>query len=765
MLNTVPGCTDSVIEFGDVGKQLPELGEELEEACLRAMQSFRKALEEAVTQHMNALRDMQAAHSGQVAALRAENAMLRDHCAPVLFQMGIVTEDTASMSMRRSKSGIDAAILAKHGAKKMSRRRSSASLQERSDDFTGKLAKARAAEEAAAQADGSWQHIVAWVPLPASTAGQPDPWKPLLPGSGVQPPNLQVGMAPPTTPPFLGIVPGSVPDEVEEEDEVESETGEKKKNLFEVLEGWQETEEPGSEDSSQLGAKEDASQDGAHKHKAPTPDIHALEAVFEEGPRARCIIHPHSRKRIMWDLMSLSMVMYDMVMIPMGAFTLDENATFLVMMDWTTRAFWTLDIGWSLLTGVLLPDGTVEYSFMFILRRYLKTWFLLDVLIVGSDWMMVGFSASAFKGMSRFTRVFRMFRSIRLLRLLRMKEVVQAITERVQSDKVTFVLMLMKIVVFLVAVSHVTACCWWAIGASTSGSSSWVSLWEYDERDVPDQYMVSLHWSLTQFTGGMDEITPGSAGERLYSVVLWIFGFLAALVLTGIVTSDMTQQHIIGGSRARQMATLRKYLNQNGISSNLALRMQRSAQHAVSGDLSADAVELLTVVSEPLRIEMHFEMYSPVLKNHTFFMEYIKREPQVMRRVCHNAMSSIVLSKEDVVFSKGEAPSDPKMYFVIKGQLEYIHGGDKAHSLHDGQSIGEVALWTKWKHRGTLTSQSDTKLAMLDSKAFNSVASRFIEGGGFNPRKHASRFVAQLNAMLEKQEEVTDLVTMNKWIA
>merc|ERR1719440_61891 len=83
---------------------------------------------------------------------------------------------------------------------------------------------------------------------------------------------------------------------------------------------------------------------------------------FAEAQKAhRFIINPDSGVRIGWDLSSLFMVVYDVIMLPMAVFEIPANP-FLAMMDWATRLFWTFDMGWSCCTGVVLSDGTVEYN-------------------------------------------------------------------------------------------------------------------------------------------------------------------------------------------------------------------------------------------------------------------------------------------------------------------------------------------------------------------------------------------------------------------
>eukprot|EP00747_Dinoflagellata_sp_TGD_P146046 gnl/TRDRNA2_/TRDRNA2_176643_c3_seq1.p1 gnl/TRDRNA2_/TRDRNA2_176643_c3~~gnl/TRDRNA2_/TRDRNA2_176643_c3_seq1.p1 ORF type:complete len:269 (-),score=48.10 gnl/TRDRNA2_/TRDRNA2_176643_c3_seq1:27-833(-) len=256
----------------------------------------------------------------------------------------------------------------------------------------------------------------------------------------------------------------------------------------------------------------------------------------------------------------------------------------------------------------------------------------------------------------------------------------------------------------------------------------------------------------------MDQVAPVGAGERLYALIIWVFSFITGMLLVSTITSDLTQLHAINGARARQVALLQKYLTQNSISKNLALQVQRSAQHAVSGDLTKDMVELLSFVSEPLRIAMHFEMYRPVLERHAFFLEYLNKGPQVMRRICHYGTSTQLFSHGEIVFSKGEAAS--QTYFVMKGSLEYTpDGGGKPITIRHGQPLAEAVLWTGWHHKGTLTATTDVKMTLLDPDTFQDIAVRhFNQVPGFDPRIYAADFVAHLCSL---GDQVNDLSTLH----
>ncbi|CAL1132090.1 unnamed protein product [Cladocopium goreaui] len=345
------------------------------------------------------------------------------------------------------------------------------------------------------------------------------------------------------------------------------------------------------------------------------------------------------------------MVLYDMVMIPMQAYDMPENG-FLDFMEWTTRLFWTFDIFFSCITGVVMTDGSVEYNIRIILKRYAKTWLTMDLIIVLSDWSEVVFSSGGVAMLS-FARTTRIVRIVRLLRLVRMQEIMANVTERIQSETLGPLVQVCKVLIVLLTISHFTGCLWFAVGARNTSESTWVKVLSYDTQGVDAQYLASLHWALSQCRG-MDEISPASALERLFAVAVGGLIFVVALVMVGVFTSGLTQQYIIGGSGARQLATLKRYLKQNNVSKATTKRVCRNAKHAISGDLTPESVELLHVISEPLKVELAYDMYSQVLMWHPFFLELLQENSPLMRPICHRAMSMLLLSSTDIIFNLGE---------------------------------------------------------------------------------------------------------------
>jgi hypothetical protein len=447
------------------------------------------------------------------------------------------------------------------------------------------------------------------------------------------------------------------------------------------------------------------------------------------------------------------MVAYDFFMIPMSAFDLQESGL-LANMDWTTRVFWSLDLMISARTGIVTPSGDVLLDSMSMLKRYASTWLAFDVFLVASDWLgfllSEGSSEGSDSSAAGVARIFRGVRIVRLARLVRIGRLVRQVAHSDAAEQIQSSLSLtVNVVVLLICVfsfSHVCACVWWLIGVQRQYETTWVNAYKYDEAEVGAQYLIALHWSLRQFSGGMDEVAPSNASERCYAVVLWLFCFVSAALIVSVLTSNMTQQHITNAGQKRQMTLLTKYLNQNDISSSLMLRLERCAGHAISGELNEDTVDLLGVVSESLKVEMHWEMYSVVLQKHTYFAECIAEAPQIMRKVCHKAASTLILQAGDVAFSIDEVPSAPRLYMVRKGTFEYDDNDEKM-LVTGRQCISEAALWTAWIHRGTLTSIDDTSLVILDGTILQEILSRSKDfaSDATNPYIYATEFLARLS--------------------
>lgn len=470
----------------------------------------------------------------------------------------------------------------------------------------------------------------------------------------------------------------------------------------------------------------------------------------------RSILQPNCVKRLLWDFLGCCFIMYDVIWIPLQLFDPDDSA-FTRFMVWAMRVFWTLDIPLSVLTGFMYADGNLEMDVWAIFLRYARTWMILDLVVVAFDWIdafMVGVGGVGGVRMAKTMRIVRMLRVFRLLRMAKLPIIAGTWLETyVRSEKVLLVGHMIKIMCLIIGTMHFIACIWWGIGNLDNVRANWVTPSLHGD-DFVYQYATSFHWSLTQFTGTM-EIDPVNISERSFAIFVLLFAFVVSAMFISSITSSMTRLQMISGSKTAMFAALRQYLCDNHISRRLVGRISRNAHHAFEEyqrTTPESEIELLQLVSEPLRVELHFELYAPTLNLNPFFQRYEEANPAAVRRVCHAAVSMTFLSMGDVLFVDGEAPQIPQMWFIIRGSLSYKRQDEHqprriSVASQVGNWICEPVLWCSWIHCGVLRAESDCRLLVLDAATFQLIAPQFSTSD-FQVGLYAAEFVGRLNKHL-----------------
>jgi hypothetical protein len=217
----------------------------------------------------------------------------------------------------------------------------------------------------------------------------------------------------------------------------------------------------------------------------------------------------------------------------------------------------------------------------------------------------------------------------------------------------------------------------------------------------------------------------------------------------------MTQLFFLTNQESKQLSAMKRYLRQNAITKELSFRVIRNAQAAQKMQkerLPAKAVGIEDLVSLPIQIEVHFEMYSPFLAPHPFFAAFLKDNGHVVRKVCHSAMSTIFNSLGDVIFHFGEAAEE--MLIVSSGSVRYTWGAFGVEDLTEGSWISEPVLWTNWAHRGSLLAKEDCRCCRINAAAFQEIMGRF-HLNRFDPIRYAEAFVNFLSG--KPAGEVNDL--------
>eukprot|EP00930_Biecheleria_cincta_P003268 TRINITY_DN104191_c0_g1_i1.p1 TRINITY_DN104191_c0_g1~~TRINITY_DN104191_c0_g1_i1.p1 ORF type:complete len:727 (+),score=122.49 TRINITY_DN104191_c0_g1_i1:65-2245(+) len=469
------------------------------------------------------------------------------------------------------------------------------------------------------------------------------------------------------------------------------------------------------------------------------------------------VVSPTSATRAAWDVCGLCMIWYDMITIPLQCFD-PERGTFTIFMDWLTLIFWTADMITAFWVGYFDKTGEVIMDPCMIAKRYLTSWFCVDLLVVGPEWLIVvtgDAEGASLAGLGRIFRGARAIRVLRLLRILKLQRLMNMVFDMIDSEYTFIILNLIKLIIFILVLNHVIACLWYQIGkmSSKSGSETGES-WIFDSGNVPVynlsltwKYFTSLHWSLTQFTPASMDVSARNTPERIFSIIVLFFAMVAFSSIVASVTNSMTALRNLSGDTMKQFWLLRRYLRQNEVETEAYHRiikfLEVKTQNAASSVTPA-SIGMLHLLSEPLSDLLAYELKVQHIRQHPLFTHLNITEYSVLVKLCRTVVDFRSFASQDEVFAPGDRAR--KMYFVKSGTFEYTLSNGVKLKLKPKMWIAEPCLWTMWRHRGTFQPNMPGDLVNIDAKEFAEIVKTHPKPYSF-VKSYAFRVVQRINAI------------------
>lgn len=459
--------------------------------------------------------------------------------------------------------------------------------------------------------------------------------------------------------------------------------------------------------------------------------------------RKRLVTYPSSRRRMLWDLVGLMLVIWDIFAIPMNAFELTDIVS-LYVMSWISTLFWTIDFPTNFFLG-FYRAGHIVTSPYAIAAQYLRTWFAVDLGVLALDWFFIALdltmstveedtdaAGNNYFRIARMSRVLKVLRILRLVRLAKLFPKFHSAFIVVQSDFIRLSMGAWFAVVIVVVMNHYVACAWFALGYwDTEAHITWVKVYDLNgvkemwKLELAYQYFTSLHWALCQFTPATMEVMATNTAERIFTVVTIILGLISFSSFVSNITSSMTQLRNLNSEKHKLQSSLRTYFSQNEVPPEVSKaiydwigshrKMHRLRVHEQD-------IDLLSEMPERLRCKLREAVYGPVMCRHPFLQEFSEVDQKGFDRLCHQALQEMRISTEHTVFMKKDKAVG--MYFVTGGDLDYWKSAlQEPVPVSAGDWLSEIALWVQWRHCGTLSAKCASDVVILDADIFRSVIS------------------------------------------
>lgn len=488
---------------------------------------------------------------------------------------------------------------------------------------------------------------------------------------------------------------------------------------------------------------------------------------FYAANRIQLPLNPNSTVRLCWDFLDLFLISWDVLFIPYELAFDPESNLFTDMVSWIILIYWSCDVIMSNLVG-FYQDGELIMNFRWIFLRYLRTWFIIDVLVLGPDWFLKILAATApdtsqsedddgnLDQVANALRSLRVLRVVRLLRLLKLQRAMNLVYDTLDSEYIFILFTLLKLTCLISVLNHVIACIWYATGRMSMERQelNWLentainaSYPRVIDGNALYQYTTSLHWSLTQFTPASMDSFARNVPERIVSIIVVFFASIGFSSIVGSVTNSVAQLQALHGNSRRQFWLLRKYLNEKKIYEPTRTRLFSFLEYEVEKrrqDVKAEDVKLLPLLSEPLENLLSYEVNKGPIKGHPFYGRLETQMQPIMYRFCHAALRHKHFAMHDTCFRSSEGGKH--MWFVIEGSFAYTRHGE-VEKLGPGAWLAESAIWTNdWWYRGKLQASSTSgRLAYISPWALANCCMSHPRPWLYC-RRYGLKFVRALNA-------------------
>eukprot|EP00927_Polykrikos_kofoidii_P068823 TRINITY_DN6416_c0_g1_i3.p1 TRINITY_DN6416_c0_g1~~TRINITY_DN6416_c0_g1_i3.p1 ORF type:complete len:1027 (+),score=149.42 TRINITY_DN6416_c0_g1_i3:357-3083(+) len=491
---------------------------------------------------------------------------------------------------------------------------------------------------------------------------------------------------------------------------------------------------------------------------------------FDGNHPAWYILHPQNPKRVVWSLLGVLLMGYDMLRMSLSIFE-PGGAQVDAAVGYIALFYWTFDVCMSFITGIYI-QGQLCMRPWRIAATYMKSWFLFDIMVVFCQWsvwiMDVVFQNTSNKGQVGFLRLARTLRFSRVVRMVKLFAMLPAILSAVTDP---FYLLVFEIVQFLIGMVmwiHISACGFYAL-EKDSPEPNPAFLPEYS---AGLRYVMAAHWAAAQLQGSTD-VLPGKAlQQRVFSVIIILFSVPFCALFVSRLTNILMEVHELTKRNAWQCRHVQDYMNRHTISLELAVRVKKYVKWRQSIEKSrpdkADEA-VLNLLPRQLKGELLEETLAPTLIRHCVMATLQRKFQTFFACMCIEAINTLTVLPEELIFTYGMVGTHA--YMVEAGETTFYHysmvarmmlqssanectDGSASHvrdhflqpiNIIQGRCVAEMSLWTKSTHRGDFRSQTQATIHGIDCNKLEACAASF-PNVQFKLACHAHRFADMLNS-------------------
>ncbi len=436
------------------------------------------------------------------------------------------------------------------------------------------------------------------------------------------------------------------------------------------------------------------------------------------------IIHPDSRKKIVWDTFILGLTIGITILVPLvTVFRIPMTGT-LLGFDFFISMVLILDIFIESHTAFTEQRELVTDK-QIIFKRYRRKALLIDSVAAFPFFMILSLSSSP--QMIQLAYLCNLFRLVKLLRTTRT-------ISRIRNSKrlnPSFIRMTLLIFWILVA-AHLISCAWIAI---------WDDPGALNPINAEQPYLRSFYWTVTTLTTiGYGDISPSTRIETIFVIIVELIGAGMYGFIIGNIANIIANIDVAKSQYQEKMEKVSTFMRYKNIPPDLKHKISDYYDYLWESRRGYDESSILTDLPKPLKTSIAL-----------FLNREIIQKVPIFQGASEEFIKEIILNLEPVVFTPGDyvvikGEIGYEMYFLSRGSVDVVSEDESIiyATLGAGSFFGEIALLLSTPRNATIKAKDYCDCYSLNKETFDRILERFPE------------FAKRISDMAEKRRAETE---------
>jgi len=343
------------------------------------------------------------------------------------------------------------------------------------------------------------------------------------------------------------------------------------------------------------------------------PKNHEIVMETTSDMLKRFVINPNSKFKSRFDGYIALCTVLVIVILPLRmGFSIKANGAWTIY-DIIIELSFIADIIVSFFTAYEMSDSVLNTDKNHISARYLKSWFVLDVisgLPVSMLTLNEGFLLLKFFKFARIMRLIRVMRVFKITRLLKIMKVTSLYEEKPFSTSEETSVKFLRLSFIVLVFTHITACFWSKLANDKTGTDTWEDSIGVENSSLWTRYLASFYLIyVTMNTTGYGDILAQNDVESFFILFVIVFGsFLVAHVVAEISETNTGRE-----CSTERVYLLRSYLANKKIPQTVQEAMLKQVTYANTMRTSHSEIDIWQKLPFQLRVELAIVCHKPII--------------------------------------------------------------------------------------------------------------------------------------------------------